>query len=401
MAVLVALRGLASRPNDAAGAGAPTPRPLWLFALLAAITAASLAALPLASAVALPRVLWKTTASPALVAPRGETWRRLRGPTVQVQGGDGLPDLAVPVIDAADHWVLFGLLSGAPVQGLPPAPPGALGPRAPRICQTDRDVCRPWPAGWPDPLRPLQLGDSVWSKEISASPLAYDVESGLYLRQVNLPEDRIPAAHAAIAALPVPARAPDHPPLPMIEVVGRLSTSPPREGMTALFIVRSITGGQLRAMRVVSGPADIGRSAASVSPSSGNGQGSASAGPSSSNEDPDFASEGMHTFSLQRASVDLDAGRRVLSYFARPALWITAFALPAGLLASILAPLWFALRNRRGAGPESSGPASLIPSRRTAFTWISPAAASIATFAAGLATAAPAAVALASLWGSR
>jgi hypothetical protein len=374
-----ASRPRASAPPDSLSSPPPLgPHPLWLLALLGATTATSIAGLPLASAIAIPRVRFRTVASPEFVVPSGETWRRLRGPAVQVQGSEGLPDIAVPIIDSADRWVLFGLLSGAPIQGFAPAPPAPLGAGVPRICENDADACRPWPAGWPDPSRPLLLGESTWSPDSAAGALAYDVEAGTYLRQVLSPSEGAPAKAANIDPRPMsPATAPPLPPA-MIEVVGRFTTNPPREGTTALFIVRSFAGGRFRAMRVVSGPFNVGRGAASAGPS-----------------------DVTHSFYVQRAAADLATGRRVLQYFARPTLGITSFALPAGLLAYVLAPLWIAARRRRDAESSSSGAASLSSSRRAAVTALGSIAAAIATFAAGLAMAAPAAVAIASLWASR
>jgi hypothetical protein len=113
-------------------------------------------------------------------------------------------------------------------------------------------------------------------------------------------------------------------------------------------------------------------------------------------------SNGTMTFHLQRASVDLALGRDVLRYVARPVLSVTAFSLPAGVLLMVLAPFWLSLRRRReGSAPASSGPGSIVASRRTVTAWMGGTAGAIATLAAGLCMAAPAVVAIASLWASR
>src|SRR6185295_6077026 len=165
----------------------------WTWLLFALATATSLAGLPLASAIAVPRVRWASTEAPELVATAGDGWRRLRGPAVLVAG----PDLAVPSVDAEGRWVLVGLLSGKPVPGLPAAEPAPMKPGAAPLCLPSGESCRPWPVAWPDPARPPSLGELGWARAGSAEPapgeggrrvlqafhvadaLAYDVESGL------------------------------------------------------------------------------------------------------------------------------------------------------------------------------------------------------------------------------
>ncbi len=214
----------------------------WTWLLFAAATGTSLAGLPLSAALAVPRIRWAAVDAPDLVASGGDTWRRLRGPAVLVAG----PDIAVPTLDAADHWVLFGLLSGKPIQGLPAAEPAPMLPGAPRLCRTEGEACRPWPVAWPDPARPIALSELAWSRPSPggiAGPaadrvegaLAYDVETGLYLRRIE----------------PAPGSPPDG---PQLELVGRITADAQREGPSVLFVVRKVEGGRLKAMRIASLP---------------------------------------------------------------------------------------------------------------------------------------------------
>lgn len=377
---LTALIVLLYRPGLGGARGAA-----WTWLLFAAATSTSLAGLPLSAAIAVPRVRWATVDAPELVAATGETWRRLRGPAVMVEG----PDLAVPTRDAEGRWVLFGLLSGQPVAGLPAAEPAPMMPGAPRLCRAEAEPCRPWPVAWPDPAHPLPLGELSWGRAGSPgfgaerasagrSPiagsgepvidgsalrlphrvedaLAYDAESGLYLRRVE----------------PAPgARAGD----PVLELVGRVTVDESSEGPpvpSVLFVLRKVAAGRLRAMRMVSVPSSSGR-----------------------------------TFRLERAAVSLTTGPRVFVWAVRPLLALTSFALPLGVLAFLLAPLLH--RARRGAAPKTppedfAGRSSMVStgSRRDAAAWIGPYLEGSAVLAAGVAAAAPAVVALASLWGSR
>ncbi len=237
----------------------------WTWLLLAAATATSLAGLPLSAAISVPRVRWATVEPSDLAATGGESWRRLRGAAVLVAG----PDIAVPTVDAGDHWVLFGLLSGKPVPGLPAAEPAPMKPGAPRLCLPSGESCRPWPVAWPDPRRPIALGELTWSRGEGggvpvrvAGALAYDVETGLYLRRV----DPAPGTSADAAQL---------------ELVGRLAGDAPRESESVLFVVREVAGARLKAVRVVATPGHDG---------------------------------GGHAFHVQRAEVSLTAGPRVFAW---------------------------------------------------------------------------------------
>lgn len=299
----------------------------FALALLAVGTATSLAGLPLASALAIPRVHWKPADVPELVANGGSTWRRLRGPAVPLPGPE--PDIGVPTIDASDRWVLYGMLSGKPVPGLPAAEAAAAAPGAVRLCRTEGNECRAWPVAWPDPARPAAVGELVWSRHAPPQlPLAFDAETGLYLVRI----EPAPGMSPSLAG-------------PHLETIGRAGAEPKLDGPQVVFIARTVINGRLRAARVAAMP--------------------------------DPARAGGFTFQLHRADASLTAAPRAFAWVARPLLTLTAFALPFG----VTAYLW--ARRRRALD--------------RALPWIE----SLAAFAAGLAAAAPAVVAVASLWASR
>ncbi|MEO7327658.1 MAG: hypothetical protein ABI193_03700 [Minicystis sp.] len=323
------------------GRGAPSTS-ARVFVLLGATSILSLSALPLSRALAIPRVRWKNVDAPDLVSPTGDTWRHLRGPAVAVMD-HGLPDVAIPTLDAQDRWILVGLLSGRPVAGLAPAPVAPLETGVPRICRSDGASCRPWPAGWPDPSRPIGTGELLWAKEASANALAYDAETGHYLQGIiAAPEAEVPVAPGTEPAV--------------LELAGRIANDAPREGASVLFLLRRAVNDRLHTVRVVSVSTPAGKS-----------------------------------FHLQRSSVSLTAGPRALRWLARPALLATTLALPIGLL--VYAYVWLSSRGRRG---RDSSPAL---SQRSAGRLN--ALSAVATLAAGIAAGAPAVVAIASLWGSR
>lgn len=325
--VLTAILVLLHRPatdRDRAGRG----RAALAWALVAVTTATSLAGLPLAAALAVPRIRWQAVEAADLIATTGDSWRKLRGPAVVIPGPE--PELAVPTIDAAHRWILVGLLSGAPVPGLPPAEATAAAPGSARLCRSDSTECRAWPVAWPDPARPAALGELIWARASRGTvlrALAYDVETGLYL-------SRIEAASGAgdLAG-------------PHLEVVGRPSADPKVEGPSVVLVVRRVAAGRLRAARVAALP--------------------------------DAARPGGHVFQLHRAHASLTAAPRVYAWIARPLLSITSLALPLAV------GLYLAAR-RRGDG------ARVLLQLEAA-----------AAFAAGVAAAAPAVVALVSLWTSR
>ncbi len=313
----------------------------WTWLLFTIATGASLVGIPLSAAIAVPRLRWAVVDTPELVNPSGESWRRLLGPAVVVPGPQ--PDVGVPTIDAEGRWVLFGMLSGTPVEGLPPAAPAPLQPGRPRLCKAEGDACRPWPVAWPDPDRPTLLGELVWAGAEGgpqaapvASALAFDTETSLYLRRIERIEP--------------PSGAP--PGAPLLEVSGRFSGDAPREDVAMLLAVRRVSAGRLRAMRVIAMR----------------------------------ATTGGFLFRLQRQEASLVAGRAAFTWVVRPLLVLTSLSLPLGVLALLLAPL---LGKRRGR------------TRREASAWIAPYLEAAAVVAASVAIAAPAVVALANLWGSR
>ena len=168
--------------------------------------------------------------------------------------------------------------------------------------------------------------------------LAYDAETGMFLRRVD--------GHAGHL----------DPRGVYFEFVGTTGTAAPREGPSTAFLIRRVLLGRLRAMRIRALP----------------------------------ATTGGHAFHLDRTDVSLTAGREALAYFAEPVLSLTSFTLPVGLLIYLLAPLAARLA---GLGEDLT--------RREALALMGPSLAAVAAFAASLAAAAPAVVAMISLWGSR
>jgi hypothetical protein len=287
-----------------------------VMGLLFAALATSVAGLVVASAVAVPRLRWRSDESADLVVPEGETWRRLRGPSVQVATPEG-PDVAVPTIDADERWRLYGLLSGRPLEGLEAAPDVAPKAGAPRLCHTATEMCRAWPPGWPDPTQAGSYGELVWEKTGALDAAAYDVETKVFLTGGTL-EPHGPKLSPGDLAKGSG-----------LELIGRISNDPAREHVSSLFIVRRIEGGRLRATRVVSKPS-IGK---------------------------------PFVFVLQRAEVDLVAGPFVHRIAARPVLLASALALPFALIAYLFAPAWLAaiLRRRAAVKRELSAPLVLAP----------------------------------------
>jgi hypothetical protein len=139
---------------------------------------------------------------------------------------------------------------------------------------------------------------------------------------------------------------------PLLELNGRVTGDTPRDEAAVLFAVRRVMGGRLRSVRVVALR----------------------------------AAAGGYLFRLQRVEASLVAGRAAFAWIVRPALVLTSLSLPLGVLALLLAPL---LGKRRAR------------TRREAAAWIAPYLEAAAVGAASVAIAAPAVVALASLWGSR
>jgi hypothetical protein len=272
-------------------------------ALLTLASATSLVGLALATAVSVARIVWRADTRSELTVARGDTWRRLRGPTVQLVV-EGKQDVALPTVNATGEWILHGLLSGRPIAGLPPAPAKPPEVGGARICGTSNEACRGWPAEWPDPARAPALDELSWAKEWTRGALAYDVESSLFLQ--------------ATPSLAQSGRA--------LELVGRITNDAPREGATALFVLRRIDAGRLSAVRVVALPA---------SPAPGGGSATDAPQPSG----PEYR--------LQRAEASLRSAPWVARWIARPLLVATGAVLPITLLVWALCPLWLAMRMRR------------------------------------------------------
>jgi hypothetical protein len=349
--VLTTLVVLAHRPGDGQEGGRSHAFTWLLFAVA---TATSLVGLPLSSALSVPRLRWALASDGGLPAPDPASWRRLRGPAVLVAG----PDVAVPTVESG-RWVLAGLLSGKPVEGLPAAEPAPMQPGAPRLCFPTGGSCRPWPVAWPDPTRPLPLGELVWSRPGAPrdparleGARAYDVETGLYL----------------VRADPAPGSSPAD---PVLEVAGLLGGDSPRDP-GVVFVIRRVAAGRIKAVRLVHLASHAGEAPA---------------------------------FAFHRAEVSLTAAPRAYAWFVRPILTLTALSLPLGVVALLLAPALYRARwrraKRRGPPPYRQPEPGEAPARGEAVAWVAPYLEAAAVLSAGLAAAAPAVVAMAALWGSR
>jgi hypothetical protein len=421
-----------------ARAATPT-RALILAAIASALV---VVAAPLASALSLPHLRWANADEPTLVATTGETWRKLRGPAALVLVG-GAPEIAIPTVDAQERWILYGLLGKKPIEGLEPAPPAPPEPGAARLCRNEGEGCRAWPATWPDPTKAPALAELEWQREpggaaLAFSALAYDQDTQLFLHS---------AGKKGQGAL---------------EIIGRLSNDPARDSASALFVVRAVANGHLRAVRILAAPAPAAEADAPAANKA------APAGP------PGYA------FHLQRAEASLLLAPAIHRYLVLPILLLAALMLPFALLAFALAPKRFAAAlSKQGAvrrelprpmlllpagdsksatrpatvaddvdlgdallpantvialadGGRTTAPVAsrawlelpedaavqadsepgprkigrLIPADPRLFvaaarSWVAPRIASTATLALGLAAALPAALALASLWSSR
>ena len=333
---LTALLVLLHRPGRGRAAGT------WL--LLAVATGTSLAGLPLSAAIAVPRLRWAPVDAPDLTATNPETWRKLRGPAVAVGG----PDVAVPTIDAAGRWVLYGLLSRKPVPGLPAAEPAPLEPGAPRLCRIEGTRAGPGPSPGPTlparSCRPTSRGRLPASaRSAGACPCGLMTPSRSTSRRGFTCGGFEPAPlHAAASGRLLDG--------PYLELTGRVAADEPHEGSSVLFVLRKVAGGRLTEVRLAATPA----------PRGGLG----------------------HVFQVQRAGASLTAGPRVYAYAVRPVLLLTSLSLPLGAVVLLLGALF---RRRRGE----------------AAPWIAPYLEAAAALSAGVAAAAPAVVAMASLWGSR
>ncbi len=273
--------------------------PVGTLALLAMTTVVSIAALPLSMAVAVPRIRWKTVEGGELLASSGDSWRKLRGPAVPVVVG-GIADVGVPTIDKEGKWVLFGILSGRAIEGLPPAEEGKIAADATRICEADGGRCRGWPASWPRP-KPIPASQELtWSGRFRPDALAHEVESGLFL----LPEEEASSEGGWD-----------------LEVLGHVDGDSPREPLSVVLTVRRVSGERLSGARIVA-----------------------------------VVNGAQYAFHLQRVDVSLSRGPLALRYVARPVILLTSLALPVGLLLHLLAPVWFLRRlKRQGARRRELG----------------------------------------------
>jgi hypothetical protein len=294
-------------------------------------------------ALSVPRLVWKAQNKSELVEASGDSWRRLRGPAVQVSVA-GVPDLCVPTVDARGDWVLSGLLSGAPLPGVPPAPKAPPEPGAVRICGAEDEPCRAWPSSWPDATRAPAFGELSWTKGLG-SAIAYDVESGLFLQS---------AGGGAVNQV--------------LDLAGRVTNDPPRDGPAALFVLRRLHAGRFDAVRVLALaapattalPGNTDGPASAAPPRAPVAAASADMAPAGSREAP------VAEYRLERASASLTAAPRLALWVARPLLTAIALSGPLMVLAFALAPVlvgaW--LRRRGAVRRELATPLALGPVER-------------------------------------
>lgn len=349
------------------GARTSPGRVLLLSALVSALSAGGIL---LAMAFALPRIVWRRAPSPAFAAPSGEMWRTLRAPAASFLS-QGRPEIGLAGIDDAGKVRLFGLFSGAPIEGLADAPADLPVPGNARICRVDREECRAWPAEWPEPSSVPSGSDFVWTRDFSAKAMAYDVESGLFLHHVEGLRAAGPAVamvgSAGAGAPPPGARSTAG--SWALEQVGRMSNEPSREGPTALFVVRRIAGDKLDAVRVVSAP-----------------QGEA------------------FTYSVERARVSLSATQTAFGWLARPLLLGLVVWFPVVTILLQAAPAWWASRRRKlmaEGKPVPEMPAEAAQFSAAARQAMAEKLHGFAVLAVGLALAAPAVVAVVGMIAAR
>lgn len=285
------------------------PRAGRVLLLLGAGTATAIVGWIAASALSIPRLRWRADETSALITQGalffgGSSWRSLNGPAVEVIA-DGAPDVAIPAVGRAGEWVLVGLLSGRPVEGLPPAPDKPAPEGAARICMVDGRTCRAWPEAWPAPSA-ASRNDLVWAKEPTGA-LAFDVETGRYLRGISSGE-----GEDALELLGDPASG-----------AGRGAALE-----SQVFVLRRVAGGRLSAVRVVSRK----------------------------------ESGGSPPFVVHRIDASLRAGPVAMAALL-PVLALGLAGLPLGALAYLLAPAWLAarLRQRGAVRRDLAAPLTLDP----------------------------------------
>lgn len=337
-------------------------RVLVLGGLTSALSAVGIL---VAMALSVPKIVWRDAALPPFAMSSGGTWRSLRAPAATVLDR-GRPEIGVPGLDAGGRARLYGLFSGAPIEGIAEAPEGPPVPGGARICRVDREECRAWPKSWPEPTAAPSISDFVWTRDLFAGALAYDVESGRFLHHVEGLREAGPPV-ASTAAVAGPARVTGE--TWALEQVGRFTNEPAKDGEIALFVVRRIAAGRLDAVRVISSPAG-----------------------------------GSFSYSMQRATVSLGAGPAVLSWFARPLLLTLVLWFPVITILFQAAPAWWAARRRKEIAEGKEVPE--MPSDPAAFSRAARGEMAgrlrgLALLGVGLALLAPAAVAVAEIVSSR
>lgn len=343
-----------------------TPGRLLLTSMLVSVL--SVAGVLAGTALAVPRIVWRRAEAPPFVVASGDTWRTLRAPSTALLV-DGRPEVGVAGAGKDGRIRLFGLFSGAPIDGYPDAGAAPPVPGRPRICHLDKEECRAWPAAWPEPAAASSGSDFIWTRDLLLRALAYDVESGLLLHHVEGLRTEGGAVAGTGNAPIAPAKAVPTTGTWALEQSGKLTNEPSRDGPTALFVVRRIADGRLDAVRLVSVP----------------------------------AGEGF-TFSVERATVSLSAGPAVFAWFGRPLLLAMVVWFPFASLALQAAPAWWASRRRKrmAAGePLSEMPADAASFQHAARDAMARKLHGPAIFALGLVLAAPAVVAVVGMLSAR
>lgn len=283
-------------------------RVLLLSALVSVLAAGGFL---VATALAVPKLVWKPVEASAWAAPEGETWRVLRGPIGRV-AVEGRPEVAVPAVDNEGRWRLFGFFSGLPLD-FAPAPPEAPGSGGTRLCSADGRDCRAWPKTWPDPVSSARSADFIWIKTFEPGVLAFDASTGLYLQRIELTSAAATAGRdPEIMGNPQVETAPGPAPKVAVDQAGRLTGEPARGGEGPVVTVRRISDGRLDAVRVVSKP-----------------------------------SGETTMFQVERASVSLTTGPTLFRWILRWILFGALVFFPFVTVCFQVAPAWWTSKQRR------------------------------------------------------
>ncbi|MBK8253365.1 MAG: hypothetical protein IPK82_11955 [Polyangiaceae bacterium] len=283
-----------------------------VLVMAAAVSVLSIAGLLAATALRFPRITWRRVDPPAFAQASGTSWRTLRAPSTAVLA-DGAPEVGLAGVEAGGRIRLFGLFSGAPLSGYTDAQNIPAMPGEPRICHVEAEECRAWPKDWPAPAPASSGSEFLWSREMSARALAYDVETGLMLHHVEGLRSSDGALAMAGSSMGSSAKFNERiSDTWALQQLGKFSNEPSREGSTALFIVRRIANGRVDAARVVATPAGDG-----------------------------------FTFSFERATVALGWAPTVYAWFSRPILLVLTLWFPLMSMAFQAAPVWWASRRRK------------------------------------------------------